>query len=82
LSISSWLWYHPSAKEYKDPNLKSLDDLTHPTFKIEFLESFGKGWGGFRADNIPDKYSELNRTVEINNTEKNVSKKDIIKLNW
>jgi len=81
LSIPSWLWYHPLAKEYKDPSSSNLDCLTHPCMRVEFREE-NKGWGGI--GNKSSKYSETNRTVEINATNSKIkaNKKQVEKLNW
>jgi len=81
LSISSWLWYHPLAKDYKDPSSSNLDCLTHPCMRVKFRKE-NKGWGGV-GNNSP-KYKETNRTVEINasSTKIKANKKQIKKLDW
>ena len=80
LSIDSWLWYHPLAKPYKDPNKTNLDCLTHPCMNVEF-KKYSKGWGGAGVNN--PKYKETNRTVKINSSSKiKANKTQIERLNW
>ena len=82
LSIPSWLWSHPLAKNYQDPNGgTNLNCLTHPCFKVNFLKE-SLGWGGIGI-NKP-KYQESNRTTEINASLKkiNINKKTLRKINW
>ena len=82
LSIPSWLWSHPLAKNYQDPNAgANLNCLTHPCFKVNFLKE-SSGWGGVGV-NKP-KYKETNRTTEMNASLKkiNINKKTLKKINW
>jgi hypothetical protein len=82
LAIDSWLWYHPLAKNYQAPSETNHDCLTHPCVKVNFL-SESTGWGGVSAEAVGSKYSETNRTVEINaSRESNISKKEVKKINW
>ena len=82
LSIPSWLWYHPLAKPYKDPNGGSnLDCLTHPCMNVNFQKE-SSGWGGIGTGN--EAYKETNRTSDINASLKkiNVNKSTLKKINW
>ena len=81
LSIPSWLWYHPSAKGYKDPDSSNLNCLTHPCMRIEFRKE-NKGWGGVGTDT--QKYKETNRTVEFNTSASKIkaNKNEVNRLNW
>jgi hypothetical protein len=83
LSISSWLWYHPLAKDYKDPSSDNLDCLTHPCLRINFLND-SKGWGGIDTNNIEIKkeFNESKRTMEINVSKINIDKKEYRKIDW
>ena len=80
LSIPSWLWSHPLAKNYQDPDVTNLNCLTHPCFKVNFLKE-SNGWGGVGINN---KYKETNKTVDINASLKkiNVNKSTLKKINW
>jgi len=81
LQIDEWLWYHPLAKDYKDPSKNNLDCLTHPCFKLDFLEQ-GSEWGGVSINNN-SKFKVNNRTTEINNSKDlNVTRQEVKKLNW
>ncbi len=82
LSVGSWLWYHPLAKDYKDPSATNTDCLTHPCMKLDFLKS-GSAWGGVQAVNN-SAYTEENRTSEMNVSapDVNVSKSQVKKINW
>jgi VCBS repeat-containing protein len=82
LAIDSWLWYHPLAKDYKDPSATNTDCLTHPCMKVDFLKS-GSAWGGVQAVNN-SAYTEENRTSEMNVSapDVNVSKSQVKKINW
>ncbi len=84
LSVPSWLWYHPLAKDYKDPKTTSgwnLDCLTHPCFNVNFQKQ-SSGWGGVGTNEV--NYSEQNRTVEINASTSKIkaNKSEVKKLNW
>jgi hypothetical protein len=79
LAIPSWLWYHPLAKDYKDPSSSNLDCLTHPCMKVEFLNS-SSGWGGVQST-ATKEFSENNRTAKIK-SDINTSKKHLQKINW
>ncbi|EDM24463.1 hypothetical protein [Caminibacter mediatlanticus] len=80
LAIPSWLWYHPLAKSYSNPSATNLDCLTHPCMKVTFLKS-GSGWAGVGREN--SRYSEKNKTVEVNmSIEVNATKNEVKKLNW
>ncbi|WP_024791910.1 hypothetical protein [Lebetimonas sp. JS138] len=81
LSIDSWLWYHPLAKPYKDPSSSNLDCLTHPCMKIDFLND-SSAWGGVSSNVVGNEFNESNRTSKVGTSEKNVSKKEVKKLNW
>ncbi|GAX87257.1 conserved hypothetical protein [Lebetimonas natsushimae] len=83
LSIPSWLWYHPLAKEYKNPNAANTDCRTHPCMNINFLNS-SSAWGGIDVNISKNgEFNVSNRAVEINATnEKNISKKGVKKINW
>ncbi|WP_024787861.1 hypothetical protein [Lebetimonas sp. JH369] len=81
LSIPSWLWYHPLAKPYKDPSSSNLECLTHPCMKVNFLTN-STGWGGISSNAVGNKFNESNRTSKVGTSEKNVSKKEVKKLNW
>jgi len=83
LQINSWLWYHPLAKKgYIDPSSKNTDCLTHPCLKLDFLKE-SAGWGGVKAINN-SAFNESNRTSDINasNSDVNVSKSQVKKINW
>ena len=81
LQIDEWLWYHPLAKDYKDPSKNNLDCLTHPCFKLNFLKE-GSKWGGV-SKNRNSKFNVTNRTIEINNSKDlNITRQEIKKLNW
>ena len=82
LSIPSWLWYHPLAKDYKDPSSSNPDCLTHPCLNSEFVNT-STGWGGISGINV-EEFNATRRTSKIeesNNTTKS-SKKGVSKLNW
>ena len=81
LAIPSWLWYHPLAKDYKDPSSTNLDCLTHPCFNVNFQKE-NSGWGGV-GTNQP-KYQANKRTAEINSSSKkiNINKNVLKKINW
>ena len=80
-AIPSYLWYHPLAKQYKDPSTTNLDCLTHPCNNLDFLTE-STGWGGIGKSGI--KYSETNRTAEVNSTQNatKINKKGVVKINW
>jgi len=79
-SVPEWLWYHPLAKDYKDPSKTNLDCLTHPCMNVEFRK-YSKGWGGAGVNN--PKYKETNRTVKINSSSKiKANKSEINRVNW
>ena len=82
LSIPEWLWYHPLAKNYKDPSSSNTDCLTHPCLKADFLKS-GTGWGGIEAISN-EQFNEENRTSDLNASKNdiNVSKSQVKKINW
>jgi len=82
LSIPRWLWYHPLAKNYKDPSSTNKDCLTHPCFSVNFQRE-GKGWGGISSTNAAD-YNETNRTSHIKASLKkiNTNKNTLKKINW
>jgi hypothetical protein len=79
LKIPSWLWYHPLAKDYKDPSASNLDCLTHPCMKVEFLNS-SSGWGGIKSV-AAKEFSENNKTTKIK-SDINTSKRHLRKINW
>ena len=80
-AISSWLWYNPLAKEYKNPSSTNLDCLTHPCETLTFDKS-QTGWGGIGKENV--KSSETNRTANIDAASKEIkgNKEEVRKLNW
>jgi len=81
LQIDEWLWYHPLAKDYKDPSKDNLDCLTHPCFTLNFLKE-GIGWGGVSVNNN-SKFNVTNRTIEINSSKNlDATKQEVKKLNW
>jgi hypothetical protein len=83
-SVSNWLWYHPLAKDYKDPSKDNLDCLTHPCMKVEFLD-VSQGWGGISGGNkaIKEEFNATKRTTNIKaSNDRNLSKRDVKKLNW
>ena len=82
LSIPSWLWYHPLAKNYEDPSSSNPDCLTHPCLKAEFVNN-SKGWGGVSGISHQD-FNATKRTskIEESNTTTKSSKKGVSKLNW
>jgi len=81
LQIDEWLWYHPLAKDYKDPSKDNLDCLTHPCFTLDFLKE-GIGWGGVSVNNN-SKFNVTNRTIEINSSKNlDATKQEVKKLNW
>jgi len=82
LAIPSWLWYHPLAKPYKDPDSNNLDCLTHPCLNVGFNGSL-RGWGGIGI--TPSKYDTRNgnRSVHIDSSDDiKANKLEIKKLNW
>ena len=79
-AIPSWLWYHPLAKEYKDPSLTNLDCLTHPCTKVTYIKT-ARGWAGVGKKDT--KYNESNTTTKVNVDNKaSASKNEVKKLNW
>ena len=81
LAIPSWLWYNPLAENYKAPSSTNQNCLTHPC-EIVIFNKVGMGWGGIGQNNV--KYSEANRTAEINASIKNIksNKAEVKKINW
>ena len=81
LSIPSWLWYHPLAKDYQDPSILNHNCLTHPCFDVSFLNDSSE-WGGI--SNESNKYKNNNRTGKIAPSFKNIhtNKNTLKKLNW
>ncbi len=80
LSIPSWLWHHPLAKEYKDPSKNNLDCLTHRCFNTSF-KLISSGWSGIGQES--KKYNEKNATTNVTlKQETNESKVEVKKLYW
>ena len=79
LAIPNYLWYHPLAKDYKNPT-DSSNCLTHPCMRVSF-KTTGKDWGGIGL-NIK-KYKETNRTVRsASNKKEEINKEEVEKIIW
>ncbi len=49
--------------------------------KIDFLND-SSAWGGVSSNVVGNEFNESNRTSKVGISEKNVSKKEVKKLNW
>jgi len=76
--ISSWLWYHPGADDYKDFE-NGGECKNHPCNKVTFM-AISSGWSGI-GDNNSNFAPDKNRTVKFSPTP-SASKSSVKRLNW